>query len=358
MSHARPTITRSLLSTLVLFSATSCAPESDNDKQNRLAAQAAAAYDAKDWPQAIRTYRKLVELAPDNATHAYNLACTCALGNHADEAVQWLAEAARRGFSRLTLLQRDSDLDRVRSHAGFPVARALVEGNRQKVLADLRARFDKTPPVVVLPPDHDSDEPAPLIIALHGYGGRARHMVGPWQKIAAEMGAILMAPQAVFPIPGSGGPTWIDPNRINDPTCTDDALFLVELTLEQALRDYRIDKEHMILTGFSQGGIITTTSAPRTTHRFAGAIPMAGGYLPRFDAPPKATGDRPTRFYFMIGEREQAVPQYELAVKDFTAAGFQARLRICPGVGHTFPKDWEREAREALDFVLGEEDGA
>jgi len=168
------------------------------------------------------------------------------------------------------------------------------------------------------------------------------------------MGAILFAPRAVYPIHGRGGVTWIDPARIDDPTCQDDAEFLVQLTVESALAQYRIDTERIILAGFSQGGIIAATVGPRSLHRFAGVVAMAGQYLPKFDAPPKATGDHPPRFYFMIGEHDRsvAVESYHLAVEEFTAAGFAAKLRIYPNVGHQFPTSRDEELREALDFVL------
>lgn len=312
------------------------------------------AYTQKDWPRAIGLALRLNKLVPGNSTHQYNLACVYSLNGEPDRAIEWLGKAAQNGFSRLTLFETDTDLGATRSHEGYKAVHSAVKSNRGRILADLKARFEETPLHVVLPPEYNADQAAPLIVALHGYGGGARGVTEEWRNVAAEMGAIVIAPQAIFPIPGQGGVTWIDPNRIDDPTCQDDAEFLVQLTVEYALANHRIDKERMILVGFSQGGIIAVAAAPRSKYRFAGAIPMAGEYLPRFDAPPKAVGDSAPRFYFMIGERDRdvAVASYRLAVKEFTAAGYVAKLRIYPRVGHRFPDDRDKELRRAIDFVL------
>ena len=79
---------------------------------------------------------------------------------------------------------------------------------------------------------------------------------------------------------------------------------------------------------------------------------MATGYIRELDSPPKATGDRPPRFYFMVGERDRPVEQMRLAARDFSKAGYETKLRIYPDAGHTFPFNRDEELRRALDFVL------
>ena len=172
------------------------------------------------------------------------------------------------------------------------------------------------------------------------------------KKVAGEIGAILIAPRAVFRTPDGTGITWIDPDRTHDPACTDDGQYLVQLAVETALGRYRIDKERMVLTGFSQGGIIAISSGPRSPHRFAGVIPMGAGYLRRFDAPPETAGERPPRFYFMQGELERNHDQIRLAIADFKKAGFPTELRIYPNAGHRFPVERDEELRRALESVL------
>jgi Flp pilus assembly protein TadD len=58
--------------------------------------------------------RRLVEILPTDPRVRYNLACSCALTNRIEEALEVLGEACALGFDDLALLRRDRDLDGVR----------------------------------------------------------------------------------------------------------------------------------------------------------------------------------------------------------------------------------------------------
>ena len=340
-----------LLLTVFLLPVTSLRGEpSASQDVNQVARECAGAYHKKDWPRAIELGLKLNRLVPANSVHQYNLACAYALSDESEKAVEWLAKAAASGFSLLRLFETDPDLDNVRSHPGYKAALAVVKGNRAEELADLRARFEKEPLHVVLPPQYNKDQEAPLIVALHGKGARSHWIADQWRSVAADMGAILIAPQAVIPL--GGGFSWNQADT-ND-SLGDNAEFLVRLTVEFAMKNYRIDRERTVLTGFSEGGGGCRWIGPRPPYMFAGVIPMGCDYIRDFDAPPKAIGDRPPRFYFMAGERDHAVTaeQLHMAAKDFAAAGFKTKVRVYPKVGHRFPINRDTELRKALDFVL------
>jgi predicted esterase len=316
----------------------------------RMAGVWAQAYRQKDWPRAIGIGHELNRLAPGNTTYAYNLACSYARNAEPDKAAKWLAQAAADGFSLIKLLERDSDLEDMRSHAGYQAALAAVKKNRAAELADLRARFEETPMHMVLPPDYKKDQPAPLIVVLHGKGSRAHWIADNWVNVAGEMGAILIAPQAVYPHPGSSGFTW-QGRDTNDSLC-DDAEYLVRWTFEFAVKKYNIDRDRMVLTGFSEGGFVSQSVGPRTPHMFTGVIPMGSTYIREYDAPPKATGDRPPRFFFMSGEHDRTANEMPAAAEDYKAAGYETGLRIYPNVGHSFPNNRDEELGKAIEFVL------
>jgi predicted esterase len=316
----------------------------------RMAGDFAEAYHQRDFPRAIELGIRLNELAPQNTSYAYNLACIYSLNAEPDKAAQCLVRAADNGLSLLRLLETDPDLESMRSHVGYQAALAVVKETRAAELADLGERFQEQPMHVVLPPEYDKDEPAPLIVALHGKGRRAPGMAEQWRNVAAEMGAILVAPQAVYPTAGSSGFTWMGADTL-DSLC-DDAEHLVRLTFEFAVENYLIDEERTVLTGFSEGGFVSQGVGPRPPYLFTGVIPMGCTYIRGHDAPPKAIGDRPPRFYFMIGERDRVVEEVPVAAKDYTAAGFESAFRIYPKVGHRFPINRDEELGKALDFVL------
>jgi len=308
------------------------------------------AYQQQDWPQCIELGLEMNRLDSGNLSYQYNLACAYARNAEPEKAVAWLAKAAASGFLIVKLFETDPDLESVRSHAGYEAALHVVKKNRSEDLANLRARFEEESIMVVLPPEHKEDEPAPLIIALHGRGSRASNIVREWRDIAAEMGAILIVPQAVYHSPGSAGFTWMGADTLY--SLCDDAEFLVRLTFEFAVKEYAIDRERVILTGFSEGGFVSQSVAIRPPYLFTGVIPMGSGYLRGYDAPPKAVGDQPPRFYFMSGERDDAADEIPVAAQDYAAAGYETKFRIYPDVGHRFPIERDEELRKALEFVL------
>ncbi len=84
---------------------------------------------------------------------------------------------------------------------------------------------------------------------------------------------------------------------------------------------------------------------------FVGVIPMAGGYIPEIDLPPAASVGDP-RYYFMVGALDRAVDEVRRAAGDFKVAGYEVKLRVLPGTGHTFPRATRQELSKALRFVL------
>lgn len=303
----------------------------------------------KEWDKAIEVGQKLVKLAPAESVHSYNLACVHALANHADEAVHWLVESAAEGFEDLRLLATDTDLDAIRTHADYKKAVRVVTRNHDKAITALKLLYEKSPTYIVEPPNHDKNRPVPLVVALHGYGGSGQGIAGAWRKAAARAGALLVVPQGVHPHPGPQiGYSWTGANRGG----ADEAEYLVRWTVERVLRDYKIDMNRMILTGFSQGGYVSQTVGARQPYAFTGVIPMAGGYNPASGGPAKATGDHPPRFYFMVGANDRSVDQVRQASVDFAKAGYKTELRVYPKAGHSFPFNTDTELKRALDFVL------
>ena len=301
------------------------------------------AYKAKEWDRAIEIGLTLNSLVPRNSTHQYNLACVYSLSGDADTSMKWLGKAAENGFAQVALFEADPDLAAVRDHPEYESALDLVKENHERELTRLRKKFGQRRPLVYPPPDHDAERPAPLIIALHGYGGLAKNVAAQWRTVAAQAGAILVAPDAVRRVRGANGFDWRN---------VDEADFLLDLTLEFVRERYKIDAERIVLTGFSQGAYIAYAVGARHPQKFIGVIPMAGGYISSLDAPPQAAGERRPRFYFMVGEKDRAVVPCREAAKAFAAAGYDVKLRVYPDVGHRFPKDRDRELREALAYVL------
>jgi acetyl esterase/lipase len=299
------------------------------------------AFRQEDWQRAIDLGLELVEMLPDNAVVRYNLACAYARSGDPDSALHWLGRAAASGFTQLSLFDADSDLDSVRDRPGYSSVRAAVAENESSHRKEIEKRAAASPLLIVAPPDHDRRQPAPLIIAFHGYGDRAGNYPRFWSGPASDYGAILAVPQGLQPVGNGFG--WGN---------VDEADAIFQRVLKEVGRQYAVDPARVVLTGFSQGGFIALALGLRYPHRFVGVIPMAGPYIPEVDAPPPARAGDP-RYYFIVGARDRMLGDVRRAAKDYESAGFDVKLRVVPSTGHNFPEDSPRELDAALKWVLG-----
>ena len=93
-------------------------------------------------------------------------------------------------------VDEDGDLAALRKDPRFVAIRAAVARNWNAYAIEVRGRFHETPPIVVLPKGYDATRPAPLLIALHGHGGRADGWPVQWREVTEKMGVVLTIPQS------------------------------------------------------------------------------------------------------------------------------------------------------------------
>ena len=74
---------------------------------------------ARDLDRSARIWQACIQLYPERPTAYYNLACTLALGENAEGAVEALRNAYERGFVDLAHIDRDGDLEAIRGSSEF-----------------------------------------------------------------------------------------------------------------------------------------------------------------------------------------------------------------------------------------------
>lgn len=71
------------------------------------------------YREAIEAFKKAIELDYRKATAMYNIACGYAMLDDSNNALSWLEQSLAAGFTSVSHLFDDSDLDSIRSHPGF-----------------------------------------------------------------------------------------------------------------------------------------------------------------------------------------------------------------------------------------------
>ena len=197
----------------------------------------------------------------------------------------------------------------------------------------------------------DAEAALPLILAVHGRGDRPEHFAGlveGWQ-----IPARVVLPQAPIATPG-GGWSWFAA-RLSDPPgrlaaeLAEVADALAALTRRLAAERPTVGRP--VITGFSQGGMLSYTLAVRHPDLFAGAVPI-GGFLPPELLPEGAAPVAPVRALHGGADPRIDPGLARSSVAALRAAGADASLIEYPGVPHAISREMRAEQERAVQSFL------
>jgi predicted peptidase len=169
-----------------------------------------------------------------------------------------------------------------------------------------------------LPADYNSSKKAwPLVLFLHGSGESGTDL----EKVKIHGPPKIVEAKGPFPFilvsPQSSGRGW-NPDVLN-------------ALLDSVIKEYRVDKDRIYLTGLSMGGFGTWTLAATHPERFAAIAPICGGGNAE-DAPKLAK----LPIWVFHGAKDPTVPvrRSEEMVNALKAAGGHPKFTVYPDAGH------------------------
>ncbi len=203
-----------------------------------------------------------------------------------------------------------------------------VAGIHQQIILeedDSRSSF-----VISVPKGYDGKKPAPLIVALH-FGGSGLFysrgiLEGLVQPAFKDIDPIIVAPDVL------GRRGW----------GTEENEKRLLALMAQIENVYNIDKEKVIVTGFSMGGHGTFYMASRNQERFKAAIPIAG--RARLDK--ELTWKIPLRIIHSNGDKTVAIGPTKTYAEEIKKAGADVEFVELDGVPH-------HDARLYVDALKG-----
>ena len=175
--------------------------------------------------------------------------------------------------------------------------------------------------------------PAPLIVLLHGAGGKAQGMLAMLKSQSDRAGIILL-------IPESRGVTWDIILGDYGP----DIEFLEE-ALRKVFSEYPVDHNRVALAGFSDGASYALSVGVMNGDIFSHVLAFAPGFMAATAAEGKP------RIYVSHGTEDPVLPIEACSrrlVPQLKQAGYEVRYREFQG-GHAVPPDI---AREGIEFFL------
>ncbi len=147
----------------------------------------------------------------------------------------------------------------------------------------------------------EAAEDAPVVVFLHGYGGKGRSTLRNARLVEplVARGYAVIAPEGA-PRGGDGPQSWgFLPGR----TARDDPAFLANVVADAADR-FGVSTERVILSGFSAGGFMVNYLACAQPESFAAYAPVSGGFW----RPHPADCAGPVRLFHTHGWTDTVVP--------------------------------------------------
>jgi len=203
------------------------------------------------------------------------------------------------------------------------------------------------PVQVFLPPNPGTDEPATLIVALHGYGTSAEAWAATARQLANE-GFIVAVPEAAHAFLNENGSLGFDWSlyHVGDPKLDVRAYWTLVTGYMPALvrsLEARYHPTDVYLLGHSQGGIAAMLTGIYNNQSFAGVISFGiGAYDPAWFGDPrlatKLESGKHLSIFLLHADDDERVPLAvsKSARNHLRDNGYSVTLRVFHG-GHKVP---------------------
>ena len=327
---------------LVVLPVTTVAQTDASTTKVDLQRQFNTAYDQKDYAEAIEIGLKVAALDPKDFMPQYRLAAAYALKGDKANALDWFKRCTENGYADIQTAKADPDFESIRADQAFQNALEVIRKNRRAAYEDFKEKAAELEPLVIVPPNYEHATAAPLLVVMHENGGDAEKVAEVFKEPAQRLGAILIAPRAVYPNQG-GGHRW--GSRYEGD-------YMVTQTIEYAANHFNIDRRRRVVIGIAEGGTIALVSAYRHAQEFRGVIAVAPQYDSLYAPPPNIMSTRVPRYVLMVGVDDEALADCRKYVKEYRAASLEIELKVYEHLKDGFPENRTAELVKALKYVL------
>lgn len=296
-------------------------------------------YQQKKYHDAADLLEWAKERFPDNVlANAYNLALMYCHLEEYEKGLVALQYALDRGIWFGLYFFENEVWEPLKEQEGF---RTIWDQN-----ATLKQEAQKKakPELLVITPENFSPEKTyPLFIALHGGSENIEIFRNSWksQKMLKEF--IIAYPQSSQVI-SMNGFWWHDDIELAKREISD--------AYERVVSEYPVDRENVIIGGFSSGGVAALEVVLDNT------LPVKGFIVLCPDWPESLTADRVrdaknrgVRGSLITSEMDDRLPSQKKMIKAFKDEGLPHQFIVTPNIGHAYPEDLDKKIDQAIDYI-------
>jgi len=237
-----------------------------------------------------------------------------------------------------------------------PPRESLIAGDTPGVFAEQGriGGFDYIE--VVLGPITSPDERMPLVVLLHGRGGRPTIPEGPY---LGKRPLRLFIPRGPDHLQGGYNwlATWTMSGKVELLSRSLAGRVDQLMPAIEAFAALRPTLGKPIVAGFSQGGILTFALATRYPAFFAAALPIAGWLPPGMVPTVRAPGVSYPFIHAFHGGDDHVVPTEmgRKTVAELRSAGITVEYSEFPGVGHEVTPEISHDVKEAVRTLFSQQ---
>jgi predicted esterase len=290
-------------------------------------------YSAGKFSEAAENFAKCFNMIGSNRKAAYNAACCYAQANNKAKAIEYAYKALQQGIFGFA---EDKDFANIKDSPEFRELVGMATLMKEETLKQ------SIKPIVIFPPGYDKSKKYPMIVALHGFGSGPIEFSSYYKEAAEKNNCVLFLCRGTK-ILGKESFAWnLDQEeyeRVFD-------------EISMAIIQYNIDKEKVILSGYSQGGgFMAYAFGMVYSQIFCGIIPVAGSMPTNLSVSKMKNKD--LKIYAVVGLRDNqnTVAQNEKAKKIFTDNNVDFKLNKLD-IGHAYPANSTELLTEAFKWFI------
>ncbi len=313
--------------------------EQKKDSYTEFYKKVVSLYRAKKFEETRDLLEKNIDKYPEKFNRfAYNMSIIYSHTKEFEKGVAILNKAHNKGLW-FNILIFKSPL--YKGYMELPGFKAVIAKNNE--LYEKAKINAKSGMEIVVPGNFDKTKKYPLFIALHGGGENIKNFKPRWTsgKMKNEyIVAYLQSSQLISP----DGYGWEDYEITQKE---------VKIALDKILKNYPVDKNKIIIGGFSSGG----GAALYLT--FKDIIPVKGFVILCPQVPREVnetdilkSAKKGIKGTFLTTERDNRLELQKKFVDMFKKAELGHKFIITPDIGHWYPKNLDKKIDEALEHIF------
>jgi len=295
-------------------------------------------YQQKKYAEAVTLLEKNIQRFPDKIlANSWNITVTYVQMKKYKRAIKYLKKALDKGYW-FNIWAFESDFFKpLKKYKSFQKVQKM--NNQLKDKAQKKAKPELE---VVLPDDYNPEKKYPLFIALHGGGENVKEFKPHWKSEILEKEFIVAYVQSSQVVSMTGF-AWenleISKNEIS-------------VIFDRLLKEYPINKEEIIIGGFSSGGMASLVMVLDNVIPVTGFISLCPAKPENFkkDLVLKAR-NRAVRGSLLTTQMDNRLPDQRAMADSFREVGFQYQFVVTPNIGHWYPKELIKMIDQAITHI-------